>query len=124
MEFLRQECWSRLPFLSLRDLFLPGIKLASPYLPSWFFTSKIIFLSSFTYHFCINLLSTYIFYHAIFAILCNPNVLRSLGAGKMNLKLEEEKDKISQVLRVLLITFLTHSILYHLCLEKIFSVNT
>ena len=43
---------------------------------------------------------------------------------KMNLKLEEEKDKISQVLRVLLITFLTHSILYHLCLEKICSVNT
>lgn len=40
--------------------------------------------------------------------------------GKINLKLGEEKDKISWVLRALLVVFLGGSVLYHLYLEKIY----
>ena len=40
MEFSRQECWSRFPYLPPGDLPDPGIEPASPALASWFFTAE------------------------------------------------------------------------------------
>ena len=40
MAFSRQENWSGLPFSSLRDLPVPGIKTASPTLAGVFFTTE------------------------------------------------------------------------------------
>ena len=40
MGFSRQEYWSRLPFLSLGDIFNPGIEPMSPALAGRFFTTE------------------------------------------------------------------------------------